>query len=188
MTDVAVRDRAVLGEDATLTIQRLLPGSIDRVWAYLTESDLRGQWLASGRMEMEKGSRFELLWRNGDLTDPSGSKPDGFGDEHRLESEITELDPPHRLGFTWGATGGVLIELEPSGSGVLLTVTHRRILDRASQVGISAGWHAHLDLLKTRLAGEQPKPFWDQFVALKAEYDARTPPQEATSEPDAAAA
>ena len=28
-----------LSEPATLTIQRMLPGPIERVWAYLTESD-----------------------------------------------------------------------------------------------------------------------------------------------------
>ena len=39
-------------EPATLKIQRLLPGPIERVWAYLTESDLRRQWLAAGPMEM----------------------------------------------------------------------------------------------------------------------------------------
>jgi uncharacterized protein YndB with AHSA1/START domain len=44
-----------LGEDATLTLERMLPGSIDRVWAYLTESDLRRQWLAAGTMEMRVG-------------------------------------------------------------------------------------------------------------------------------------
>ena len=38
----------VLTEPATLKIQRLLPGPIERVWAYLTESDLRRQWLAAG--------------------------------------------------------------------------------------------------------------------------------------------
>jgi len=27
-----------LGDDATLTLERLLPGSIDRVWAYLCRS------------------------------------------------------------------------------------------------------------------------------------------------------
>ena len=43
----------VLTEPATLTIQRMLPGPIERVWAYLTESDLRRKWLAAGEMERE---------------------------------------------------------------------------------------------------------------------------------------
>ena len=38
-----------LSEPATLTIQRMLPGPIERVWSYLTESDLRRKWLAAVR-------------------------------------------------------------------------------------------------------------------------------------------
>src|SRR5208282_5598691 len=73
MNDVASPDLyGALTEPTTLTIQRLLPGPIDRVWAYLTESDLRRQWLASGTMEMKVGARFELVWRNNELTSPPG--------------------------------------------------------------------------------------------------------------------
>ena len=55
-------DYGVVTEPATLTIQRLLPGPIERVWSYLTESDLRRKWLAAGDMEMSKGSGFELTY------------------------------------------------------------------------------------------------------------------------------
>jgi uncharacterized protein YndB with AHSA1/START domain len=177
MTSLAVQENyGALEEPATLTMKRQLPGPIDRVWAYLTESDLRRRWLAAGDMEMREGAAFELVWRNSELTDPPGAKPDGFGDEHRLDSEITELDPPRLLGFTWGSTGGVTMELEEVGDKVLLTVTHRRILDRSSQLNISAGWHAHLDMLAAQLAGEPlSQPFWDRWLGLKADYERRIP-------------
>jgi len=165
----------VLSEPATLTLQRLLPGSIDRVWAYLTESDLRRQWFATGMMEMRVGAPVELVWRNDELTDPPGHKPGGVGEEHRMESEITELDPPHRLAISWGNTGGVTFELEPVGDMVRFTVTHHRIPDRSTMLNISAGWHAHLDVLAARLAGEEPRPFWDRWSALKVEYADRLP-------------
>ena len=44
---------------------------------------------------------------------------------------------------------------------VRFTVTHHRIPDHAMALNISAGWHAHLDVLAARLAGEEPGPFWD---------------------------
>ena len=113
----------VLTEPSTLTIQRFLPGPIERVWAYLTESDLRRRWLASGAMEMKVGAPFELVWRNSELTDPPGHRPEGFGEEHRMQSKITELDPPRKLAFTWGKSGGVTFTLEPRGERVLLTVS-----------------------------------------------------------------
>ena len=61
MNDAATLDAyGTLTEPTTLKIQRLLPGPIERVWAYLTESDLRRQWLAAGEMEMKVGATFEL--------------------------------------------------------------------------------------------------------------------------------
>ncbi|WP_292651595.1 SRPBCC domain-containing protein, partial [Mesorhizobium sp.] len=116
-----------LTEPATFTIQRLLPGPIERVWAYLTESDLRRQWMAAGQMEMKAGTSFELVWRNDELTDPPGQRPAGFPEEHRMEGRITELDAPRKLAITWGNTGGVSFLLEPEGNDVLLTVIHRRL-------------------------------------------------------------
>jgi uncharacterized protein YndB with AHSA1/START domain len=168
-------DYGALSEPATLTIHRILPGPIERVWAYLTESDLRRKWLAAGQMEMKVGAPFELVWRNSELTDPPGKRPEGFGEEHRLESRITELDPPRKLAFTWGKSGGVTFELEPRGERVLLIVIHRRLPDRSMMLGVSAGWHAHLDMLVARLTGNEPEPFWEGWSRLKAEYDQRIP-------------
>ncbi|BES70550.1 SRPBCC family protein [Marinobacter nanhaiticus D15-8W] len=160
-------------EPTTLKIQRLLPGPIERVWAYLTESDLRSQWLAAGQMEMKVGSTFELVWRNDELTDPPGTRPPGHSEEHRLESQVTELDPPHKLAITWGGTGGVAFELEPQGDKVLLTIVHHRISDRSTLLGVSAGWHTHLDILVARLTDQKPEPLWDEWVRLKVEYEQR---------------
>jgi uncharacterized protein YndB with AHSA1/START domain len=162
-------------EPATLKIQRLLPGPVERVWSYLTQSDLRRQWLASGEMPMSVDAPFELVWRNDELTDPPGQKPAGFGDEHRMQSRITELDPPRKLSFTWGSTGGVTFELEPQGNEVLLTVTHLRAPNRSTLLGVSTGWHKHLDLLAARLSGKEPAPFWDGWDGIKAHYDKSFP-------------
>ena len=164
-----------LTEPATLTLQRVLPGPIERVWAYLTDGELRRQWLAAGPMAMQLGAPVELVWRNDELTDPPGQRPDGFGAEHHMQCEITELDPPRKLAISWGGTGGVSFQLEPRGDQVLLTLVHRRIEQRAARLNISAGWHAHLDLLVARLSGTVPPPFWDGFKRLKDEYERRLP-------------
>jgi uncharacterized protein YndB with AHSA1/START domain len=163
-------------EPATLKMQRLLPGPIERIWAYLTESDKRRKWLAAGKMELKVGAPFELVWRNDELTDPPGERPAGFGDEHRMQSRITELDPPRKLCFAWKDSGDVSIELEAKGNEVLLTLIHRRLPNRSTMLGVSTGWHVHLDLLVARARGEEPPPFWDGFAKLRKEYDRRLPP------------
>ena len=176
MTDTAILDAyGVLTEPATLKIQRMLPGPIDRVWSYLTESELRRQWLAAGAMTMKVDAPFEFVWRNDELSDPPGVRPEGFPEEHRLESRITELDPPRKLAIAWGASGGVSFELEPQGNEVLLTVIHHRVPDRATLLNVSAGWHMHLDTLVARLNGKTRSSFWEGWKRLKAEYEQRLP-------------
>lgn len=173
--DVTIDDYGTLTEPDTLRIQRLLPGPIERVWAYLTESDLRRQWLAAGEMQMATGSPFEFVWRNDELTDPPGQRPESYSEEHRMQSRITELDVPRKLAIEWDSTGGVSFELEARGDEVLLTVTHHRVPDRSTLLSVSSGWHAHFQILAARLADVEPEPFWDAVNRLNADYDRRLP-------------
>jgi uncharacterized protein YndB with AHSA1/START domain len=176
MTDLATRETyGALIEPATLKIERILPGPVERIWAYLTESEMRRRWLASGEMELKAGAPFELTWRNDELTDPPGARPDGFSGEHRMESRILEVDPPRRLAFTFGTAGEVSFDLAPKGKEVLLTLIHRRLPDRATMLKVSAGWHMHLDVLVARASGQEPAPFWDGWSRLKTEYERRLP-------------
>ena len=162
-------------QPATLRIERLLPGTRERVWEYLTQSDLRRQWMAAGDMEEGEGSSFELVWRNDELTDPPGERPAGFGDEHRMQSRIVEYDPPRKLTITWSGSGNVSFELAQRGDDVLLTVIHRRLPDRSSLLMHAAGWHIHLDILAARMTGEKPETFWDGWNRLMTDYDQRLP-------------
>jgi uncharacterized protein YndB with AHSA1/START domain len=162
-------------QPATLRIERLLPGTRERVWEYLTQSDLRRQWMAAGEMEEGEGSSFELVWRNDELNDPPSKRPAGFPEEQRMQSRITELDPLRKLSIAWNNSGDVTFELEPKGSGVLLTVTHRRLPDRSTMLKVSAGWHMHLDVLVARASDKEPAPFWEGWARLQQEYDRRLP-------------
>lgn len=176
MTEAAAIDAyGILTEPATLRMQRLLPGSIERVWAYLTESDLRRQWLAAGEMELETGAPFEFVWRHDELSRERAERPAGMPEESRMDCRITEIDPPRRIAFTWSGTGDVSIELSPAGDGVLLTLVHRRLPSREYLLRVAAGWHSHLDILVDRVGGMEPKPIWPAWSRLHAEYDQRLP-------------
>lgn len=161
--------------EATLRLQRRLPGPIERVWSYLADGELRRQWLAAGELPAQAGGSLELVWRNDELGDPPGQRPEGFGAEHRMVCRVTALEPPHRLAFTWDGTGEVNIELAPDVDAVLLTLTHQRVVARKARTMVGAGWHMHLDLLGQRLAGAPRAPFWDGWRALHAEYERRVP-------------
>jgi uncharacterized protein YndB with AHSA1/START domain len=177
MTDTAAMGAyGELVDPSSVRLERMLPGPIDRVWAYLTDSDLRRQWLAVGDMEQKAGTTVELVWRNEEITGRHDQRPEGAAAETRMECAVIRIDAPRLLVLGWGASGSeVTFELEPAGGEVRLVVTHRRLPDRSHLLGVSAGWHAHLDLLVARLRGEELPMFWAAWTRLRAEYDARLP-------------
>ena len=159
----------------TLQMQRLLPGPIERVWDYLTKSDLRRQWLASGDMELKEGAACELVWHHDQITNPPGTRPDGMNAESNLPSRITVCEPPHKLGFIFWSDSEVIFELKQAGARVLLTLTHRNLPSRGMMVGVSTGWHTHLDVLAARLADDKIENFWDHWRGYKLAYENRIP-------------
>lgn len=159
-----------------IEIQRLLPGPIERVWDYLTDSDMRRQWLASGDMKGEAGSSFTLTWRNDELaTTSAGTRPEGMPAENSQACIIEEWDPPHKLAYSWGENGLVSFELKPAGNRVLMTLVHSKLPRRGTMVGVSAGWHAHLDVLIGVMEGQKFGPFWDHWSELRKVYDQAIP-------------
>ena len=57
MSDLLERDGEIL-DAGTIRFERLLPGPIERVWAFLTESEKRKLWLAAGDFELRPGGKL----------------------------------------------------------------------------------------------------------------------------------
>ena len=102
-------------EPATVRIQRLLPGPVERVWAYLTESDLRRRWLASGEMDPTSWARPSSS-SGATTSSPTrrASARRAWAASIRMQSHISEVDPPRLLAFAWSGGAEVTIELEPA--------------------------------------------------------------------------
>jgi uncharacterized protein YndB with AHSA1/START domain len=169
----------VVTEPGTVRLERVLPGPIERVWAYLTEPEKRGKWLASGTMELRVGGQVELVFNHSELS-AEKTPPDEYGKYESCtfqDGRVTRCEPPRLLSYTWGSAPGekseVTFELSASGKDVLLIVTHRRLRDRGEMVGVASGWHSHLGILDDQLNGREPRPFWTTFVKTKAEYEKR---------------
>lgn len=190
-------DYGVVTASDTVRLERTLPGPIERVWAYLTESDKRATWLAAGDMELRPGGRVEHVFRNSELTpddEPPPAKYASAPEEQRMEGRITVCEPPRVLAYTWSEEreedSEVRFELTPQGKGdaVLLVLTHRRLVGRDEMVSVGAGWHAHLGILADRLAGRTPAGFWRTHTRLEAEYEKRIPPARVGNSSEAGAA
>ncbi len=161
----------------SIRFERLLPGPIERVWRYLTESDARGSWLAEGEMELSPGSPFTLYFFHDRLSPVKEPIPEKYRMEFEggctLKCQVTHVDPPHRLSFTWGGESEVSFELLPKGDKVLLVLTHR-LLDPDQMVSVAAGWHTHLDILVDHAEGRDPQPFWSTHALHEERYSGRT--------------
>jgi uncharacterized protein YndB with AHSA1/START domain len=163
-----------LTEPATFMIKRPIPGPIERVWARLTDGELRRQWFAGGVMTLKVGGACEFVRRNDELTDPSGQRPSGMPEELRMQSRIIELDPPRDIAFTWG-DGEVCVQLALNEDDVHLTLNHRRLPNRSITLMAAASWHMHLDILAARMGRGRTEPFWDGWTRLRDEYARRLP-------------
>lgn len=165
----------VLTAPDTLEIRRVLPAPPERVWAWLTDSELRSKWLAAGEMTLVPGAEFEFVWRNNELAGASRSRPANASDEERMTGRVLALDPPRSLSITWDTDGKVTFTLAPRGEGTLLTIVHTGLGERGALLDVSAGWHTHLDILLARETGGTPTPFWDTWARLKEDYGRRLP-------------
>lgn len=165
-----------------IVIERLLPGPIGRVWAYLTESDKRATWIAAGDMDLRAGGSYEYIFDHDVLSETKEETPEKYKDEcysgMKMGGRIIAVSPPNLLHMTWpesGAEGGadeseVKFELAEVDGKVKLTLTHLKLFDNDLLVGVSAGWHAHVAIMIDVIEGKSPRAFWSNHMVLEGEY------------------
>ncbi len=160
---------------ATVRLERLLPGPIERVWAYLIDAEKRKTWFAGGVFDLRVGGKADLHFDHTNIT--SEKTPDEMKHKMRdFPGTITRLDPPRLLAYTFAPAGPeseVTFELEARGKDVLLTITHVRLADRKTMISVAGGWDTHVGILIDRLNGVEPRPFWTTHARLKHEYEAK---------------
>ncbi|GGA84551.1 SRPBCC family protein [Puia dinghuensis] len=161
----------------TLRFERLLPGPIERVWAYLTESDKRGKWFASGEMQLFEGGKATLFFLHKELSPVPGPPPEKFKDMEAGTSStgtILKVNAPYLLSFTFEGDSEVTITLEEKQDKVLLVLTHTKLpKDTYARISMSGGWHTHLDVLQDHLEGKVPPNFWQRYMEMEEEYARR---------------
>jgi len=140
----------------SVNFERLLPGTVERVWRHLTEPTLLPGWFGNGTIEPKVGGRVHLM------------------DGH-IRGVVTLWQPPRRLSYTWNVFGPgdgpdavsaypesyLTFALEPVAGCVRLQLTHLPILERFEKQN-AMGWHTLLDMLATALRGEkvEERPFY----------------------------
>jgi uncharacterized protein YndB with AHSA1/START domain len=118
---------ASIGTDPIVKETRIAAAP-ETVWAFLTEPEKMTRWLCTA-------ATVDL--RPGGVNQQTHT--DGEGVDHYLDSRFVEIEPPHRLVFTWkfhsgtaeerAVTSTVEVTLEPEGDGTLVRLVHRDVPD-----------------------------------------------------------
>ncbi len=156
-----MNDYGTVRDRSAVHFERYLPGPIDRVWSYLTDSNRLAEWFSAGVVDAHVGGnvRFDM----------------------GTVGKVTAYDPPHLLEYTWteeetphGPIPNALVrwELAESGHQVRLTLTHSRMPEPAL-ASLGAGWHMHLDGLAAILSGRTPAERRPAFESLRPQYAQR---------------
>jgi uncharacterized protein YndB with AHSA1/START domain len=90
----------------------------DRVWSALTDSRVLARWLMPNDFQPQLGHRFHFMGKHGGTV------------LETIECEVIELQPPHRLSYTWRSSTDQVLSvvtwvLEPVAEGTRLRMEHR---------------------------------------------------------------
>jgi uncharacterized protein YndB with AHSA1/START domain len=125
----------------------------EAVWEFLVDPEKATRWMGQqASFEPRPGGRYRVEVIPGNTA----------------VGEFVELDPPHRLVFTWGWEPGghdtrvapgsstVEIELVPSGHGTTLRFRHYGLPDEQAAQSHAHGWDHYLERLVTAAGGGDP--------------------------------
>ncbi len=145
---------AKTAEKVSLEREIAIAASPETVWEFLVDPDKATRW-------MGQACSFDAR--------PGGEYRCNVIPGHTASGEFIELDPPHRLVFTWGWEPGeegpnpvppgsstIEIELTPDGDGTKLRFTHRDLPTDEAAASHGHGWDHYLERLEIAAAGGDP--------------------------------
>jgi uncharacterized protein YndB with AHSA1/START domain len=141
-----------------LEVRREIPiaASQETVWELLTDPAKASSWWGrNADFELHAGGKFRIEIAAGSIA----------------SGKFTEVDAPHRLGFTFGWEKGgagpeilpagastVQIELVPTDSGTLLRLVHWGLPNVEAVKSHGEGWDHYYGRLATIAGGGDPGP------------------------------
>ena len=100
-------------------------------------------------------------------------------DQVTMSGEVLAWEPYNLLSYSWdegdGSSSEVIFKLSELENGkIKLVLIHTKVPDSKDfKVGVSAGWHTHLNMLRNILEGKTAGQFWSVHMPLEAEYEVR---------------
>jgi uncharacterized protein YndB with AHSA1/START domain len=134
-------------ETTSVERQVSIDASPETIWEFLVDPEKATRWMGmSATLEAAPGGLYRVEVIPG----------------HTASGEFVELDPPHRLVYTWGwegessvppGTSTVEIELIPEGDGTTVRLLHSDLPSDEAAQSHGHGWQHYLDRLAISAAG-----------------------------------
>jgi uncharacterized protein YndB with AHSA1/START domain len=144
-----------------LRLERVLDAPPERIFAAWTDPSLLRRWWAAeadwttpgASTDVRVGGRYRLSMR------------DTSGGVNSVVGEYLEVDPPHRLVYTWAWEAHarspaasevtvVAVDFVPEGSGTRVVLEQRGFAGQNATDEHDHGWRGCLDNLERRLIGQ----------------------------------
>jgi uncharacterized protein YndB with AHSA1/START domain len=148
-----------------LRFERRLAHPPAKVWRAITDPEqLRGWFPAVVDFDLTVGAKLRFG------PTPEQVRRFGWPEEQIAEGEITRVEPPEFLEYTWGDEV-LRWELAADGKSGCLLVFTNIFDDRATAATAAAGWHAGLEVVAAQLDGRAVdwSP-WDRAEELGGYY------------------
>jgi uncharacterized protein YndB with AHSA1/START domain len=116
-----------------IVYEELMPHPVEAVWVALTDPAAISDWLmATSDFRPAVGARFRMKTQRLSAT--------GW-----VDAVVLELDPPHRMAWSWSANDGnppstVTFHLVPEGRGTRLSLRHVGEIDAVIGDILREGW------------------------------------------------
>ena len=135
----------------TIQVTKILPAPRETVFAAWLDAGGMRHWMCPGdiretevEIDARVGGKFRIVMHGEEQT-------------YVMTGEYVEINPPHRLVFTWESnvtTGESLLTLEfmESDDGTELVLIHERLSDAETAGNYEKGWGSILEKLAERMA------------------------------------
>lgn len=131
-----------------LKLTRKLKASPEKVFAFVTQTEHLTKWWGPEKMHVPLHDLD--LSRTGPWFSVMENEE---GQQYKVSGEVTELDPPRSVSFTWGwhddadrrgHESTVRFTVEPDGDGAIFTLHHFDLPDDESANNHQDGWASTL--------------------------------------------
>lgn len=141
-----------MSDDGVVEVSIYIAAEPETVFPYFTDPDRYVQWMGrNATLQPVPGGSYRVFMTEG----------------VEAVGEFVEIDPPHRLVFTWGwthdpavppGTTRVVVTLDAEPGGTRLTLRHHDLPDDGQRDHHGKGWHRYLGRLDIRVCGGDPGP------------------------------